>query len=141
MLRTRVLEAASVRYLIVGAGNTVVGLLTIYAALWLLGLSDVLANVIGYSVGIVLSFTLNKRWSFRHRGRAAPAFVRFVLVLGVAYAANLGTVLATLGLGMDSYVAQAAGVVPYVVVGYLGSKYFAFYVPPETGAAPSREVP
>ena len=44
-----------------------------------------------------------------------------------AYLANLATVSAALyWLYLDSYVAQAAGVAPYALVTYFGSKWFAF---------------
>jgi hypothetical protein len=56
--------------------------------------------------------------------------VRFALVVA-AYLANLATVTVALHwLYVDSYVAQAAGVAPYAIVTYCGSKWFAFYEEP-----------
>lgn len=110
-----------------GAANTLVGLSVIYAAKWFLGLGDVLANFVGYAVGIGLSFVLNKHWTFRHRGSNLSALVRFLVVTCVAYVSNLAVVLTcTRGYQVNSYVAQAVGIVPYIAVGYLGSRFFAF---------------
>lgn len=116
-----------VRYLVVGAANTIVGLLVIYASLYALGLGNVSANALGYAVGISLGFVLNRNWTFRHRGSQLAALARFLLVLGIAYGVNLAVVLfAAEQLHLNRYVAQAMGIVPYTLIGYLGSRYFAF---------------
>lgn len=121
------LSLSFVRFGIVGIANTLIGLLVIFSAKWFLGLSDVVANVLGYTVGVLVSFVLNSRWSFRYRGQMWPAFFRFFVVLGAAYLTNLSVVLVGIHLlDMNTYLAQAAGVIPYALVFYLGSRLFAF---------------
>lgn len=116
-----------VRFLLAGAVNTLIGLLSIYWAKWALGLGDVAANVFGYAIGLTVSFVLNKELTFRYRGALLPAAVRFVLIVALAYAANLAVVLAAIHvLDTGSYVAHAIGVVPYTVLCYLGAKHVAF---------------
>lgn len=133
------LDVAAVRYILVGLGNTLIGLLVIYVGMFALGLGNVSANAIGYTVGILFSFTLNKRWTFSHAGDTLPSFVRFLLVVLLAYAANLATVvLAADVLGWNRYVAQGLGIVPYTVVGYLGSRLFAFRSPGRQSSARDR---
>ena len=115
------------RFLIVGLSNTLIGLLVIYLAKWAFHASDVLANAIGYAVGIVVSFNLNSRWTFAYRGEQRSAFFRFLLVAVVAYGANLLTVLIAIHqAGLNSYLAQALGIPVYTVVSYFASKYFVF---------------
>lgn len=123
------LDGSAIRYLLVGGANTLVGLLAIYACKWLLGLNDLRANLIGYGAGIALSFALNKRWTFQFAGSTLPALVRFLFVLALAYLANLATVMCLIGCGTNGYLAQAIGIVPYTVLGYLGSRLFAFSSP------------
>jgi glycosyltransferase involved in cell wall biosynthesis/putative flippase GtrA len=120
------------RYLAVGVVNTLVGLGTIYACLFFFGWSDVPANMFGYTVGIACGFALNRRWTFVDTAPPLPALLRYVLVLLTAYGVNLATVLAVRDLGgLNSYLAQAAGILPYTLLGYLGSRYFAFSPPSE----------
>ena len=114
------------KYLVVGLANTLCGLLIIYAMKFFAGASDVTANVVGYAAGLAISFALNRSWTFQYGGSNARAFLRFVLVMLVAYALNLVTVLSAIRLGVDGYVAQAAGIVPYTAFGYLASKFIAF---------------
>ena len=109
-----------------GIANTCVGLACIFAAK-LLGVADVPANLFGYSVGLTLSFVLNRRWTFSSRGPVVPQALRFSAAFVAAYFANLLTVLALRdSVGLNSYLAQLMGVGPYAVVFFLLSRYFVF---------------
>lgn len=124
---TRIIDRSVVKFLLVGVANTLIGLTAIFLAKWLLGMADVPANVLGYGIGIGVSFYLNRSWTFRHGGPVWPALARFLLVTGVAYASNLVVMLAALNTwDEDGYFAQSLGVFPYVAISYLGSRYFAF---------------
>jgi putative flippase GtrA len=123
------LRGGLIRYLCVGVANTCVGLGVIYAAMYFLRLGTVQANVLGYAVGITCSFALNRSWSFASRGPVLREFARFLLVVAIAYLLNLGTVTALVHFsGIDRYLAQCVGILPYTAVGYLGSRHFAFRV-------------
>jgi putative flippase GtrA len=115
------------RYLTVGALNTLVGLATIYLAILLFRANDVIANLVGYSFGLACSYVLNRRWTFASDGAVAPQLLKFLLVMLVAYLANLGTVLGlTRYFAVNRYLAQSAGALPYTIIGYLGSRLLAF---------------
>src|SRR3954453_13266907 len=114
-----------VKFLLVGGINTIVGISTIYLLKWVLGASDAAANAGGYLIGITASFALNRRWTFRHVGALLPAATRFIAVFAVAYVANLCTVLTLVQkFGINGYLAQAMGVLPYSMLFYLGSRHF-----------------
>jgi len=122
------LDASVPRFLLVGVGNTLAGLVIIYLAK-AVGIGDVTANATGYGVGLVLSFVLNKRWTFRHDGPVLSTLMRFIVVIGLAYVANLAVVLGAISvLGINSYIAQALGIPAYTAVAYLGSRWYVFSV-------------
>ena len=122
-----------IRYATVGLANTCVGLLAIFGSKGLLGMSDVASNLLGYAIGITFSFALNRRWTFEDKGSIAPALARYACVLLVAYALNLATVLFAISiLDLNSYLAQVSGIIPYFIVGYVGSRLFAFSAPGKT---------
>lgn len=136
-----------VRFLAVGVLNTLVGLGSIYACKYFLGLGDVPANMIGYLIGLTNSFLWNRRWTFSHSGRIGIAAARFFLVFIVAYAVNLSVALTCIHiLSINSYLAHAVATVPYTVIFYLGSRYFVFnsqsdsHQPGSTGAKPAQEA-
>jgi len=111
----------------VGALNSFVGLGTIFAALYFLRLGAVEANVLGYGIGFVLSFLLNKHWTFRFEGDYLRSLVLFGAVLGISYIVNLGVVLLSWRqLGLSVYLAQIAGLLIYTIVSFLGARYLAF---------------
>ena len=115
------------RFLSVGAANTLIGLLIIYAAKWFLQIDDIAANVLGYSVGLLVGFSLNSHWTFAYRGPVLLALAKFLLVALVAYSMNLLTVLIAIHyMGLNDYIAQALGIPPYTLTTYFASKFFVF---------------
>ena len=126
-LISRLGEHSVVRFAVVGCGNTLFGLLLIYALIGIARVPDVPANLLGYVAGTVLSFIANSNWAFRFSGARVPAFLRFVVVLFAAYLANLLVVILAIdGFSVNHYLAHAFGVIPYALIGYLGSRYFVF---------------
>ena len=72
----RVLIFQFLRYSLVGLLNTALGLLVIWG-LMLAGFGPYSANVAGYAVGLVLSFFLNRAWTF-HAQRESWPVARFL---------------------------------------------------------------
>jgi putative flippase GtrA len=127
MIRDPWLDFRLGRFAAVGASNTMAGLAIIYACKFLLELGDIPSNFIGYGAGLLIGFGLNRNWTFGHRGDAIGALGRYLLVVLAAYAANLAATLYAIDvLNLNSYLAQAMGVLPYACVGYIGSRVYAF---------------
>jgi putative flippase GtrA len=114
-----------VRFATVGVVNTAVGMMVIYAS-QRLGAGTVVANFCGYTVGLMVSFFLNRRWTFQHDGRRYATHLRFIAAFVVAYAANLGCVLLAEKSGATGMLAQFAGIVPYTVTFYLLCRHIVF---------------
>ena len=120
------LSSSPVRFLVTGAANTLLGLAIIYS-LKLAGMRDVPANLLGYALGIWISYTMHAAWSFSYRGSVRAALPRYVLVTLLAYMTNLAVVsVALYWWKLNGYVAQALGVGPYALLGYLGSRLYVF---------------
>lgn len=133
-IATVALSWSAVRFVLVGFANTVLGLAIIYTLKFAVGMHDVSANLLGYALGIGISYATHAAWSFSYRGPVRAALPRYLVVTVLAYLANLVTVSAALyWWGANGYVAQALGVPPYVLVGYLGAKTYVFYRPHRPG--------
>ena len=116
-----------VRFLVVGTVNTMAGLTVIWVLQELAGSGHVIANLGGYVIGVSVSFILNKRWSFSFRGAHVPAFLRFLLVFGIAYSTNLLIVVAVMSLaGSTSFWFQLCGAIPYTALFYIGCRWYVF---------------
>jgi putative flippase GtrA len=130
LARASVIPWAPVRFALVGVVNTLASLSVVYLLMWVFHAHEIVANVVGYAAGLCISYLLNARWTFEFRGSLGRALPRFALTVAAAYAANLVTVCVALyALHTSGYVAQAAGVIPYAVVSYFGSKLFVFVEP------------
>jgi putative flippase GtrA len=115
-------------YAAVGVLNTLAGLGTIFALMALLGIPALVANLLGYAVGLFLSYALNRRWTFRaaHAGWGARA--RFFLLMGSAYLVQFGLLALLLSLSVNPYVAQAIATAVYALIGFVGSRFLVFTV-------------
>lgn len=115
------------RFALAGLANSALGWGVIFACL-LAGASAVLANALGFAVGLVLSFTLNRCFVFGVSGTIAPAEVlRFLLVFLAAYGLNLGVLLVgERGLGLSPMLAQIPAIAAYAAAFFLLSQRFVF---------------
>ncbi len=115
------------RFGLTGLANSAVGWAVIFGGLWA-GLSDFAANAAGFGVGLVLSFTLNRRFVFGVTGSVGAREVgRFLAAFAIAYAANLAVLFAARGvLGAGSALAQLPAIAAYTVVFFALSQFFVF---------------
>lgn len=111
------------RFLVVGLGNTALGLSVIFVASRFVG--SYAANLIGYLIVVPVSFITHRDFSFRDTGRRASAFARFVPSIGAGYIANLVTLRLCLPL-LPGIVAQASAIAVHVAVTFVCSRYFVF---------------
>lgn len=116
---------AAVRFSIVGVANTAVGAAVIAGAA-LLGASPMVANVVGYAIGLLVSYVLNSRYTFGHRGGGRSHLPRYMVAFLVAFAANLTAVAAAVALGLPAALASVAGVPVYVVLFFLLCQFWVF---------------
>ena len=116
-----------VRFAASGVANTGLGLAAIYAAM-ALGAQYVVANALGYAIGLVISFLINRNWTFQRKtGSAHREIAPFLLLALVAYAANLAAVVSLVEIAEAAKtVAQLFGVGIYAVCSFLGMKFFVF---------------
>ncbi len=115
------------RFLLVGSINTLVGYALIFAGMYLLHLSPELSNLLGYSVGLVISYFLNKYYTFKSNESSHTEKLRFLMVFAVAYPANLALLMfLTRILGLHAGLSQIVAGALYVVVSYLMNRRFVF---------------
>ena len=115
------------RFALTGLANSAVGWAVIFGGLWA-GLSGLVANAAGYGVGLLMSFTLNRRFVFGVTGAVSRAEVaRFLAAFAFAYGVNVAVLLAAQSvLGPDSALAQLPAIGAYVVIFFLLSQRFVF---------------
>jgi putative flippase GtrA len=83
----------AIRFGLVGVLNTAVTLAVIFVLMKGLRVHYALSNCIGYLLGFLNSFVLNKKWTFRSKGNVGIEGVLFVAVFGVCYLIQLGALV------------------------------------------------
>lgn len=126
----RALLAEAGRFGAVGLVNTAAGLGLIWLAM-ALGAAPLAANALGYAVGLAISFTLNRRWTF---GRDGPAgrgeMLRFAATFALAWSLNAGVLWLGLRLTeVSPYLLQIACVPVYSSVFFLLCRIWVFARP------------
>jgi putative flippase GtrA len=122
------------RFATVGAANTLLSW-CVYAVLVRLGLHYLLASSVAFAVGVVNSYSLNRRWTFRSRGRRRPEALRFVVVQGIGLGIDVGLLYALVhGVGIHHLIAQALVFPAASTVTFLLSRHWAFAAGAGAGA-------
>jgi putative flippase GtrA len=108
------------RYSLVGILNTLATLLVIYGLKAGFGADDYWANAAGYGGGLIMSFHLNRAYTFGHDGAVSGAAVRFLVAFAICYAINLAVVVVLVdGLGVNGYLAQSCGMASFTISFYI----------------------
>ena len=122
-----VLIRQAIRFVLVGVVNTTIGILAIYSVLYLFKTTPVIANAIGFSIGFVVSFVLNRHWTFVDTTSIAKTLPRYLIMTMVSYTLNLLVVVIGIrNFGIGPYLIQLFGVSVYSVSMFLGFKWFVF---------------
>ena len=115
------------RFATVGVINTLIGYAVIFWCMYGLDQDPVASNIIGYAVGLVISFVLNRSYTFRSTADVAPQALRFVVFFALAYLVNLGILIwMTRYLSVGSGISQVVAGAAYFIVFFVLSKCFVF---------------
>jgi putative flippase GtrA len=125
--RAAALLPQALRFGLVGAVNSGLGLAAIYALMFFGGVAPAAANLGGYALGMAVGFWLNRSWTFASRRPVRDLLPPYLLVLGLAYVINLATVVAGISrLGWNAYLAQLAGIAMYACCSFVGCRWIVF---------------
>lgn len=120
------LSGRAAAFSLIGLANTVAGVGLIVLC-GVLGLGPIAANLVGYTGGLLLSFTLNSRITFRNRSRDPRTVLRFLGAFAVAFASNLAVVsLAAKWLASFPILASLAGTPVYTACFFLLCEKWVF---------------
>jgi putative flippase GtrA len=125
-----------VKFGIVGISNTLLFLAVYTLLLKGFGVWYLAASAIGFLVGAVNGFLLNRRWTFSSHVGDALTPVRWGVVQGCGLLLNLGLVaLCVESIGMDELIGQAVAIAIVVVVTFAANRAWTFRTHPAESAA------
>jgi putative flippase GtrA len=113
-----------IRYNLVGIINTIAGFSIIYILMFF-GVSATISNAIGYGIGSIISFYLNRKYTFKSSLRDKIVIFKFFAVLAISYGLNF-LMLRWLLVSINPYLAQIGSAVVYTISSFLLIKFFVF---------------
>ena len=137
MKRLRTLFDAKLwKFLLVGVINTLIGTGIMFGLYNLANCSYWVSSAANYVLTSILSFFLNKHFTFQSRERGAGQGVRFAANIAVCYLIAYGIAkplclrqLANAAVSTRDNVAMLVGMVLFTGLNYLGQRIFAFRSP------------
>ena len=126
-------DPSMLRFLLVGVVNTLVGAGIMFLLYNLAGCSYWLSSAANYIVGGVVSYVLNKYYTFKNTERSWKQVLRFALNVAVCWLLAYGIakplalrLLAGFDEKLQTNAAMLAGLCLYTALNYLGQRFFAF---------------
>lgn len=126
-------DPSMLRFLLVGVVNTLVGAGIMFLLYNLAGCSYWLSSAANYIVGGVVSYFLNKYYTFKNTERSWKQVLRFALNVAVCWLLAYGIakplalrLLAGFDEKFQTNAAMLAGLCLYTALNYLGQRFFAF---------------
>ena len=146
----KIFDPTLFRFLLVGVVNTLVGYGVMFGLYNLAGLhlwgdpGYWISSAANYLVGSVVSFFLNKHFTFEVREYSASQVLRFIVNIAVCYAVAYGLakpfavwLLSDASVKVQDNVAMLGGMVVFTGLNYIGQRFFAFAKKsPENGDKP-----
>lgn len=126
-------DAKLLRFIIVGVINTLVGMGIMFGLYNLAGASYWVSSAANYVLTSILSFFLNKYFTFRNHERSWSQVLRFVVNIAVCYLLAYGIakplcfrLLANATVQLRDNVSLFVGMVLFTGLNYIGQRLFAF---------------
>ena len=113
-------------YNLIGVVNTVFGFSLVFFFIYM-GVENILSNFLGYFFGIIVSFFLNKKYTFRQYNMGKKIILGFFMILAVAYVVNAFIFWYLIEYYRFSpYFAQLVSGSVYTILSFIAMKTFLF---------------
>jgi putative flippase GtrA len=137
----KLLDSSFIRFLIVGVINTLVGTAVMFGLYNLAGLHTWgqlgywLSTIGNYTVGSVVSFFLNKHYTFKNKEKGKAVVIRFVINIAVCMTLAYGIAQKCVELALagtflsqqlQGNISMLVGMGLFVLLNYFGQRFFAF---------------
>ena len=121
------------RFAIVGGINTLVGTAIMFGLYNLAGASYWVSSAANYILASIMSYVLNKKFTFRHEGEVLKSGARFAVNIAACYLIAYGiakpaaaAVLSGAAVNVQENIAMLIGMCLFVVLNYAGQRLFVF---------------
>ena len=132
-MKQKIIDKVTLKFILVGIINTLVGTGTMFLLYNLCGVGYWASSVANYVIGSVVSFFLNKYFTFKKTIWSFREVIKFIINIAVCYALAYGVakplaylIFAGLTPTLKDNLAMLAGSGIFIVLNYFGQRFFAF---------------
>lgn len=127
------IDITTIKFLIVGVINTLVGTSIMFFLYNILHTGYWIASAANYVVGSIVSYFLNKHFTFQNKEKSFRTILRFVLNISVCYLLAYGLakplvyyVLVGVSKHIRENIAMVVGMCLFVGFNYIGQRFIVF---------------
>ncbi len=132
-MKTSVLQKTFLRFLLVGVVNTLVGTAIMFGLYNIAGCSYWVSSAANYFFGSIISYFLNKYFTFQNKEKSLSQVIRFVVNIVICYFLAYGIakpvclfLLADASVAVRDNVSMLVGMCLFTGLNYFGQRFFAF---------------
>lgn len=129
----KLFDMSMLRFIIVGIINTLIGTAIMFGMYNLLGINYWISTVSNYILVSILSYYLNKYFTFKNKEKSFIQVIKFAINILVCYTVAYGiakpfTVFSLAGYDekFQTNMAMLVGMVLFTGCNYLGQRFFSF---------------
>ena len=132
-MKRKIFDAQFIRFLGVGVINTAVGTATMFLLYNVFGAGYWISSASNYIVGSIVSYILNKKFTFKNQDSNKKTIIKFIVGIAVCYGIAYGIakplvhmLLSGQSQTVADNVAMLVGMGLFVIINYLSQKFFTF---------------
>lgn len=114
------------KFIFIGILNTGITLFSIWVLTNLFSQSQYIANIIGYIAGLLNSYLINSKWTFKSN-YSGVSLVKFIIIFIVSYLIQLLVLYGSIKLlCMEGFFAQILSMAIYTIINFLMNKFYTY---------------
>lgn len=132
-MKMKLIDKTTIKFVIVGIINTIVGTGVMFVLYNVFKASYWFSSAMNYIVGSIVSYFLNKYYTFQYKESSFKQILKFILNISICYFIAYGTakplvykVLQGFNGTIRDNVAMLMGMGIFVVLNYIGQRFFVF---------------
>ena len=132
-MKCKIIDKTTFKFLLVGVINTLVGNGVMFLLYNLCGVGYGISTAANYIVGSIVSYFLNKYYTFKQTKKSIKEVIRFIINIVFCYAVAYGVarpcvylIFSNLSKGIKDNLAMLTGSGIFIVLNYFGQRFFAF---------------
>ncbi len=129
----QLIDKTTYKFMLVGIINTIVGTGVMFLLYNLAGVNYWISSASNYIVGSIVSYILNKYFTFNNKEKSLRQMIKFVVNISVCYLLAYGIakpmvafILSPLSVTAKDNIAMLVGMGLFVILNYIGQRFFVF---------------